>query len=64
MNLKEYKNKRDKRIFYYSIFSKLWCGKSATGQVDFSELRLWNQAPTNLKILSDNGIVFALTTDK
>jgi hypothetical protein len=27
-------------------------------------LRLWNQAPTNLKVLSDNGVVFALTTDK
>jgi hypothetical protein len=33
-------------------------------QLDFSELRLWNQAPTNLKVLSDNGVVFALTTDK
>jgi hypothetical protein len=31
-------------------------------QLDFSEL--WNQAPTNLKVLSDNGVVFALTTDK
>ncbi len=33
-------------------------------QLDFSDLRMWNQAPTNLKVLSDNGIVFALTTDK
>ncbi|MBC5842572.1 amidohydrolase family protein [Flavobacterium sp. F-380] len=33
-------------------------------QLDFSDLRLWNQAPTNLKVLSDNGVVFALTTDK
>lgn len=33
-------------------------------QMDLSELRVWNQAPTNLKILSDNGIVFAITTDK
>ncbi|WP_413998637.1 amidohydrolase family protein [Flavobacterium sp. W1B] len=32
-------------------------------QLDFSDLRLWNQAPTNLKVLSDNGVVFALTTD-
>ena len=33
-------------------------------QLDFGDLRLWNQAPTNLKVLSDNGVVFALTTDK
>jgi hypothetical protein len=32
-------------------------------QLDFSDLRLWNQAPTNLKVLSD-GVGFALTTDK
>jgi hypothetical protein len=25
---------------------------------------VFNQAPTNLKVLSDNGVVFALTTDK
>ncbi|MDI1255344.1 MAG: amidohydrolase family protein [Flavobacterium sp.] len=33
-------------------------------QIDLSELRYWNQAPTNPKILSENGVVFALTTDK
>ena len=33
-------------------------------QMELADLRFWNQAPTNLKILSDNGIVFALTTDK
>ncbi len=33
-------------------------------QMELTDLRFWNQAPTNLKILSDNGIVFALTTDK
>ena len=33
-------------------------------QMELKDLRFWNQAPTNLKILSDNGIVFALTTDK
>jgi imidazolonepropionase-like amidohydrolase len=33
-------------------------------QLDFSDLLQWNQAPTNLKVLSDNGITFALTTDK
>jgi imidazolonepropionase-like amidohydrolase len=33
-------------------------------QVDLSDLRFWNQAPTNLKVLSDNNVVFALTTDK
>ncbi len=33
-------------------------------QMELSDLRFWNQAPTNLKIMSDNGIVFALTTDK
>ena len=33
-------------------------------QMELSDLRFWNQAPTNLKLLSENGIVFALTTDK
>ncbi|WP_310557111.1 amidohydrolase family protein [Flavobacterium sp.] len=33
-------------------------------QMELSDLRFWNQAPTNLKVLSDNGIIFALTTDK
>jgi len=33
-------------------------------QMDLSTLRFWNQAPTNLKVLSDNKIEFALTTDK
>ena len=33
-------------------------------QMELSDLRFWNQAPTNLKVLSENGIVFALTTDK
>ncbi|WP_291101161.1 amidohydrolase family protein [Flavobacterium sp. UBA5153] len=33
-------------------------------QMELSDLRFWNQAPTNLKVLSDNNVVFALTTDK
>lgn len=33
-------------------------------QMDLSTLRFWNQAPSNLKVLSDNNVVFALTTDK
>ncbi|MFT5713993.1 MAG: imidazolonepropionase-like amidohydrolase [Flavobacterium sp.] len=33
-------------------------------KLDFSDLLQWNQAPTNLKVLADNGITFALTTDK
>ena len=33
-------------------------------QMELTDLRFWNQAPTNLKVLSDNGIIFALTTDK
>ena len=33
-------------------------------QMELKDLRFWNQAPTNLKVLSDNGIIFALTTDK
>ena len=32
-------------------------------QMELADLRFWNQAPTNLKILSDNGVQFALTTD-
>jgi hypothetical protein len=32
--------------------------------MELTDLRFWNQAPTNLKVLTDNGIVFALTTDK
>ena len=33
-------------------------------QIDLSDMRFWNQAPTNLKVLTDNNVVFALTTDK
>lgn len=33
-------------------------------QMELIDLRYWNQAPTNPKVLSDNGITFALTTDK
>lgn len=33
-------------------------------QMELADLRFWNQSPTNPKILADNGIVFALTTDK
>jgi len=33
-------------------------------QMELYDLRYWNQAPTNLKVLSENGITFALTTDK
>jgi imidazolonepropionase-like amidohydrolase len=32
-------------------------------QIDLADLRFWNQAPTNLKVLSDNKVEFALTTD-
>ena len=35
-----------------------------SNQIELADMRFWNQAPTNLKVLSDNGIVFALTTDK
>lgn len=33
-------------------------------QIELADLRFWNQAPSNLKTLSDNGVTFALTTDK
>lgn len=35
-----------------------------SNQIELADMRFWNQAPTNLKVLSDNGVVFALTTDK
>ncbi|WP_428231789.1 amidohydrolase family protein [Flavobacterium sp.] len=35
-----------------------------SNQIELTDMRFWNQAPANLKVLSDNGIVFALTTDK
>lgn len=35
-----------------------------SNQIELADMHFWNQAPTNLKVLSDNGIVFALTTDK
>ncbi|MFH6994610.1 amidohydrolase family protein [Flavobacterium sp. FlaQc-48] len=35
-----------------------------SNKIELADMRFWNQAPTNLKVLSDNGIVFALTTDK
>lgn len=34
-----------------------------TNQLELSDLRNWNQAPFNLKILSDHQVNFALTTD-
>ncbi len=33
-------------------------------QMELADLRFWNQAPTNLKVLAESGVVFALTTDK
>ena len=33
-------------------------------QMELADLRFWNQAQTNPKVLSENGIIFALTTDK
>ncbi|RKR08817.1 imidazolonepropionase-like amidohydrolase [Flavobacterium sp. 90] len=35
-----------------------------SNQIELADMRFWNQAPTNLKVLSDNGVIFALTTDK
>lgn len=32
-------------------------------QMELKDFRFWNQAPSNLKVLADNGVVFALTTD-
>ncbi|MDP3353146.1 MAG: amidohydrolase family protein, partial [Flavobacteriaceae bacterium] len=34
-----------------------------TNQLELSDLRNWNQEPFNLKILSDNNVNFAITTD-
>jgi len=36
----------------------------ATKYITIEEMREWNQAPTNLKVLSENDVVFALTTYK
>ncbi|MGC1515366.1 MAG: amidohydrolase, partial [Maribacter sp.] len=33
----------------------------AVGYVSLKDMRFWNQAPTNPKVLADNGIVFSLT---
>ncbi|KFF06267.1 amidohydrolase family protein [Flavobacterium reichenbachii] len=35
-----------------------------SNQIELADMRFWNQAPANLKVLSDNGVTFALTTDK
>ena len=35
-----------------------------SNQIELTDMRFWNQAPSNLKVLSDNSVVFALTTDK
>ena len=32
------------------------------GYLSIEDMREWNQAPMNPKMLSDNGITFALTT--
>ena len=34
----------------------------AVGYVSLQDMRFWNQAPTNPKVLADNGIPFSLTT--
>ncbi|AOW19712.1 amidohydrolase family protein [Urechidicola croceus] len=34
----------------------------AASKISLNDMRKWNQAPTNLKILSENGVEFALTT--
>ena len=34
----------------------------AVGYVSLQDMRFWNQAPTNPKVLADNGIQFSLTT--
>ncbi len=33
-------------------------------QMELKDFRFWNQAPSNLKVLMDNGVIFALTTDR
>jgi hypothetical protein len=58
MNLRELMKLR-KLMLHLSSYSKLLEAFDVTNpylasQLDFSDLRLWNQAPTNLKVLSDN----------
>lgn len=33
------------------------------GKVSLADMRMWNQAPVNLKVLAENNVDFALTTD-
>ena len=35
-----------------------------TSYISLNDMRSWNQAPSNPKLLSDNGVTFALTTHK
>ncbi len=34
------------------------------GQISLSDMRKWNQEPSNLKVLAENGVHFSLTTHK
>ncbi len=35
---------------------------TAASMIELADLRKWNQAPTNPKVMADNGVAFALTT--
>jgi hypothetical protein len=49
MNLKNTRNKETNASFIIQFFRSFDVTNPLLSQVDFSELRLWNQAPTNLK---------------
>jgi hypothetical protein len=63
MNLKELKKLKTNAQFIIPINFPV-ADISDPNHNRMTDLRFWNQAPTNLKVLTDNGIVFALTTDK
>jgi hypothetical protein len=66
MNLSALKKSKDQFKIYHSINFPEAYDVSDPNQANQMELKdlLLNQAPTNLKVLADNGVVFALTTDK
>jgi hypothetical protein len=65
MNLSALKKSKDQFKFIIQLTSlkRMMCLTNQTNQMELKDLLFWNQAPTNLKVLADNGVM-ALTTDK
>jgi hypothetical protein len=61
MNLKELKKLKTNAQFIIPKFSCSYdvSDPNQANQMELTDLRFWNQAPTNLKVLTDNGLFCA-----